>query len=108
MVEVLHYGPLYQNYINDLPEEDKPTREEWFRGITTEHPPGVDIPNPRTACNVVDFVFDFGLQCSAYAPLYDSVVAALSSLIPTGDTVSYTHLEELRERDLGRRSRGAL
>jgi len=109
MAEVLHYGPLYQNYINDLPEEDKPTREEWFRGTTTEHPPGVDIPNPRTACNDVDFVFDFGLQCSAYAPLYDSVVAALSSLIPTGDTASKIHLEEIREKqDLGRKSRGAL
>jgi hypothetical protein len=102
----VHYGPLYQKYIADLPDEDKPTREIWFRGITTEHPPGVDIPNPRTACNDVDFVFDFGLQCSAYAPLYDSVVAALSSLIPTGDTVSRTQLDAIREQDLGRRGRG--
>ena len=108
MVEVLHYGPLYQNYINDLPREDKPTREEWLRGTTTEHPPGVDIPNPRTACNDVDFVFDFGLQCSAYAPLYNSVVAALTSLIPTSDTASRAQLDAIREQDLGRRSRGAI
>jgi hypothetical protein len=106
-MEVLHYGPLYQNYINDLPREDKPTREEWLRGTTTEHPPGVDIPNPRTACNNVDFVFDFGLQCSAYAPLYNSVVAALSSLIPT--SVPPTQLEAIRaQEDLFRKSRGAI
>jgi len=106
----VHYGPLYQNYINDLPREDKPgaRREEWLRGTTTTHPPGVDIPNPRTACNDINFVFDFGLQCSAVAPLYDSVVAALSSLIPTGDTVSPTQLEVIREQDHFRRSRGAI
>jgi hypothetical protein len=108
-MEVLHYGPLYQNYINDLPREDKPTREEWLRGTTTEHPPGVDIPNPKTACNDINFVFDFGLQCSAVAPLYDSVVAALSSLIPTGGTDSQTRLNAIREQqNLFTKSRGVI
>ena len=108
----VRFGELYQKYINDEIEADSsfkdPRTKTWLRGAETEHPPYTNIPNPKTACNDIPFVFDFGPQCSTYAPLYDAVAAAVSSLIPTSDTVSRAQLDAIREQDLGRRSRGAI
>jgi hypothetical protein len=77
--------------------------KDWFRGITTTHPPGVDIPNPRTACNWLDLDADLGPSCNTLAPLYNEFTSLLSSTFGSGESRVPTLLEAI---DTARLSRG--
>jgi hypothetical protein len=54
--------------------------KDWFRGITTTHPPGVDIPNPRTACNWLDLDMDSNV-CDEILSLYNTLSSYLKNTI---------------------------
>jgi hypothetical protein len=78
----LHFGELYQNYLleNAWNREPNPMDKDWSRGITTTHPPGVDIPNPRTACNWLDLDMDSNV-CDEILPLYNTLSSYLKNTI---------------------------
>jgi len=102
MKPLLRFGELYQKYI-DKQGRPFPMDKDWFRGITTTHPPGVDIPNPRTACNWLDLDADLGPSCNTLAPLYNEFKSLLSTTFGSGESRVPTILEAI---DTARLSRG--